>query len=341
MADSESGNFIPVGGTFAVLTIDPVGSVDYLEDPEATAASMKLVSKDYVICAPAFKPMFNPSAAFRKEFVFFVQQGTPHDFPAQLIDASMSIPIAPQTCSVDNHPSKREPVKMVSNPFPFSDCYLSAFVTADVRTANVVVFDSIICELNDEDKLRVKRLTNEDFELRLDRLEEQQRETEGAVTDEGEKREISSEHYTEQDAESETENKVQNDGPADPVEAETTSILHGLLLSQPSDELPAVKFSYDLSRVAEINHPRDFWHEVEKIAEIVQASKARREVQKTTAAEKDAARYDDLTADLLHAHKVQRTLSNGIKRLVQRRISGVKRLIPGVYGVFFKKIPCN
>ncbi|KAF7307377.1 hypothetical protein MIND_00531800 [Mycena indigotica] len=166
--------FAPLGGTFAVLTIDPVASVEYLHDPEATTASAKLVSKDYVVSIPALQCMFNPAAPFREEDVLFVQQGRPQDFPAQCIDASMSIPIVPQNCGVDEHPSKREPVRMATNPFPFADCYLSAFATANVRTANILVVDPIICVLHKEDQLRVSNLTEDDFELRrLKRLREQ------------------------------------------------------------------------------------------------------------------------------------------------------------------------
>ncbi|KAF7290655.1 hypothetical protein MIND_01305800 [Mycena indigotica] len=51
-ANHDLGRYIPQIGSFAVLTVDPVACVDYLEDPEATAACALLTSKGYVVYVP-------------------------------------------------------------------------------------------------------------------------------------------------------------------------------------------------------------------------------------------------------------------------------------------------
>ncbi|KAF7289829.1 hypothetical protein MIND_01357200 [Mycena indigotica] len=313
---TEPSNSIPDSGTFAVLTIDPVASVDYLEDPEATAASAELASRHYVICDVALKSIFNTLAAFREERVYFVQQGPPQAIPAQLVDASMSIPIAPQTCSVDDHPSKREPVKMATNPFPFPDCYLSAFASAKVRTANVEVAESAICEMEEEERFRVLELIEDDFELHLDRLQEQQE-----AVDKRDEHEITLEHM-----EQEEQSEVELDEPIDEAD-ETVAVFRGLLSRQPSETLPVVRFTYDLSRVKEVNDPRGFWVEVEKITQIAEASKARREANKSAVAEKDAALYDSRMAELLQSHHASQAAGFRIPRIITRGVTRAKSLL--------------
>ncbi|KAF7289827.1 hypothetical protein MIND_01357000 [Mycena indigotica] len=320
---SKLGTLIPNPGSFAVLTVDPVASVDYLEDPEATAASAQLVCKDYLICAVSIRTIFSPLAAFRQEHVLFVQQGLPQDFPTQLVDASMSIPIAPQNYTVHDHPSKREPLQMATNPFPFSDCYLSAFAAAHVRTANVAVTEPIICELVKAERMRAMYITEEDYELRLDRLQAQGKKEEEAV-DEGEKHETAPEHDTASEMHGGNQ-ALSEDEPMD--EAEALAIFRGLLSDEPPEHLPAVRFTYDLSRVKEINDPRGFWEELDKIAKVVKASQARREADKVAIAEKDAARYDSRMAELLENHQASKMDGLRIPRILSRGVTRVKSLL--------------
>ncbi|KAF7289828.1 hypothetical protein MIND_01357100 [Mycena indigotica] len=281
---SEDAHYVPSRGTFSVMTIDPIASVEYLDDPEATAASAKLVNNGYVIYLPGIRTLFSPRAAFREEDPYFVQQGLPQDIPAQMIDAGMSIPIAPQTRNVHDHPSKREPLKMATNPFPWPDCYLSNFATVTVRNANVRVVDSVVCELDKDERFRVISLMGQDEE-RPRKLSEDSISMLG--TEKGD----------------ETEEELEEAEPEPIDEAEAIAIFRGLLSNEVSQQLTTVKFTYDLSRVEEIHDPRGYWEEVENIAEIVKASKARKEAVKIAAAEGDAARYDDRMAELLQGHQ--------------------------------------
>ncbi|KAF7307376.1 hypothetical protein MIND_00531700 [Mycena indigotica] len=249
----------------------------------------ELVSKDYVIYAPVNKRKFNRFAAFREVDVMFVMQGPPTDMD-NFVDASMSIPIAPQTCSVDDHASKREPVKMVGSPFPFPDCYVSAFDNGRLCTANVRVVDPVMCKLDKEDQSRVTRFTNDDRELHQTRLQEQKAKEPAAEAVDGDKREAdAAEHKAEKDGESKMGSGAEDDDEDESV-----------------GQMIIVKFTHDLSRVHTIYHPRELLEEAQKIEKIVEASEARKQAAKIAAAEKDATSYDAKTAQLLQDRDVPR-----------------------------------
>ncbi|KAF7307552.1 hypothetical protein MIND_00550000 [Mycena indigotica] len=304
----DTPHYVPERGSFSVMTLDPVASVAYLEDPEATAAAAALDSKGYVIYLPGVRTLFSPHAAFREEIPYFVQRGIPRDIPAQHVDASMSLPISPQTSSAEHHPSTRAPLTMATNAFPWADCYLAAFLTTTVRSPNVRVVDRVVCELDRAERFRVIQAINADDDLRDDRLEEQrQREKAALVETNG--------HGNAGD---------QEQAPVD--EAEAVAIFRELISNEAEEHLLVANFTYDLSRVGEVHDVREYWAEAERIAAIVAASLARKEAEKRAIAEKDAARYDTRTAELLHGHQAARATGLRIRRTITRSAARAKAL---------------
>ncbi|KAJ7053277.1 hypothetical protein C8F01DRAFT_1330010 [Mycena amicta] len=301
MADEESGTLVPRIGSFAVLTIDPVASVEYLEDAEATVASSKLVCKDYIVYIPS-GTFFNHRAAFREEQPSFVMRGIPQDVPERCIEASMSIPIFPQSCSVSDHPSGREPLQMTGNPFPWTDCYLTTFVFITVRCANLRTVDPVICELSEEESSRYIGFTLEDDERQADlkdeRAERAEMEAADALVLTG------STHAVDETAAAAhgVAADINGDSESIPEQAELenddmVAIFRGLLASEAEETLITVTFTHNILRVKEFNDPRGYYDEVDKIAEIVKASEARKEAAKLAAAQNDA------TPELLQGHQ--------------------------------------
>ncbi|KAJ7460101.1 hypothetical protein B0H11DRAFT_2286251 [Mycena galericulata] len=127
-----SRKILPAMAAFAVLTIDPVASLDAetQEDAEAVAACKKMVNKQYVGFVRKRMGLYQPWAPHNACRVEFLLQGEPEDSPDRGIDPSMSIPILPMT--KEAHPSSRIPLKP-SNPLPWDDCYLSVFWSFRVR----------------------------------------------------------------------------------------------------------------------------------------------------------------------------------------------------------------
>ncbi|KAJ7053290.1 hypothetical protein C8F01DRAFT_1330024 [Mycena amicta] len=304
MADEDSDTHIPRIASFAVLTIDPVASVEYLDDAEATAASSKLVCKDYIVYI-ATGTFFSHRAAFRKEQPSLVMCGTPQDVPQRCIEASMSIPIFPQSCSVSDHPSGREPLRTTGIPFPWTDCYLTSSVFVNVRCANIRAMDPVICKLNHEESSRYHWFTLEDDERQADLLDERaEMEATDALGPTGSTDAVeetaAATHSVTADINGDSESIAEQ---AELDNDDMVAIFRGLLASEAVETLITVSFTHDLLRVKEFNDPRGYYDEVDKIAEIVKASEARKEAAKLAAAQNDATRYDAKTAELLQGHQ--------------------------------------
>ncbi|KAF7290654.1 hypothetical protein MIND_01305700 [Mycena indigotica] len=291
--------YVPKPGAFAVVTVDPVACVDYLEDPEATAACSLLTSKDYVVYMYGSGPLLDPQAAFREERPYFVIQGVPRDIPKQFIEAGMSIPIPPQSLAIADHPSGRQPLKISGAPFPWPDCYLTAFTRVFVRCANVLTVDPVVCELDDSERFRVLRRFGDDEE-RQDDLRYDAEEAKAPTQNLG----------MDTNLETATDDIAADDNDEDVVdevegmdEQEAVAVFRGLFANQASEHLPAVKFTHDLSQVKEFNDPKGYFEELAVIAEIIRASLARKEAAKALISQEDAAHYNEKTAELLQAHQ--------------------------------------
>ncbi|KAJ7274853.1 hypothetical protein C8J57DRAFT_1312914 [Mycena rebaudengoi] len=126
-SDSER-LMLPTVGAWAVLFIDPVASLEHLEDPEATLAAANLANENYVVYIMENNKLFNPTNSHHEHRVSFLLTGDPSELPEQFIDSSMILPILP----TDGHLSPREPLRP-SKPLPWPNCYLSSFIRADIR----------------------------------------------------------------------------------------------------------------------------------------------------------------------------------------------------------------
>ncbi|KAF7290652.1 hypothetical protein MIND_01305500 [Mycena indigotica] len=294
----NSGDYIPDTGVFAVLTVDPVACVDYLEDAEATAACALLTSKGYVVYVPGSGPLFDPCDPFREEQPYFVLQGVPRDIPDQFIEARMSIPLTPQSLTID-HPSGRQPFKISGAPFPWPNCYLSAFTQVSVRCANVLIVDPVVSELEESEQFRFICLTGDDKERRED-LRYDAEEAKAQTQNPGMHTDLAT---VNDDIAADKADVDSADEVEEMDEQEAVAVFRGLFANQASEHLPAVKFTHDLSQVTEFNDPKGYFQELAVIAEIIKASLARKEAAKDIINQKDAARYDEKTAELLRAHQ--------------------------------------
>ncbi|KAF7290653.1 hypothetical protein MIND_01305600 [Mycena indigotica] len=294
----DLGRYIPQIGSFAVLTVDPVACVDYLEDPEATAACSLLTSKGYVVYMHGSGPLLDPQAAFREEQPYFVMQGVPRDIPDQFIEAGMSIPVTPQSLTIADHPSGRQPLEISGALFPWLDCYLTAFTQVSVRCANVLIVDPTVCELDRTERFRFMCLIDDDAERRDD-LRADAEEAKALTQNPTELATATDDIVTDTDY-GDSGDAVEE---IDEQEAVAMAIFRGLFADQALEHLPAVKFTHDLSQVKEFNDPKGYFQELAVIAEIIKASLARKEAAKDLIIQKDAARYDEKTAELLRAHQ--------------------------------------
>ncbi|KAF7307554.1 hypothetical protein MIND_00550200 [Mycena indigotica] len=204
--------------------------------------------------------------------------------------------------------------------------FLAAFLTTTVRSPNVRVVDRVVCELDRAERFRVIQAINADDDLRDDRLEAQRQREKAALAgtnghgDQGDEKESGSG----------ADAGVQEQAPVD--EAEAVAIFRELISNEAEEHLLVANFTYDLSRVGEVHDVREYRAEAERIAAIVAASLARKEAEKRAIAEKDAARYDTRTAELLHGHQAARATGLRIRRTITRSAARAKAL--------FRRILC-
>ncbi|KAF7302126.1 Phospholipase/carboxylesterase [Mycena indigotica] len=165
MAISTPLRFVPEDGVFALMTIDPVASLECLHDPEALAMAASLTFNDYLVFVPGTNQSRNLEAPYREEVVHFVLPQRPNDVPERFIDAAMSVPIHP---TLDETHPEREPLETLGE-FPWPGCFLSPFIGATVRTRIMLSVDPIVCELALSQRKRWKRYEKEDRHRQADR----------------------------------------------------------------------------------------------------------------------------------------------------------------------------
>ncbi|KAK0234037.1 hypothetical protein IW262DRAFT_1257869, partial [Armillaria fumosa] len=109
-----SGNF----GEYITIKLDPIASLQSLNDEEVTKACSALETKTYVACATYLYSLHFPGVDWISVGLHLVSQGLPDPGPYGFTASDMSVPIYPATA----HPLSRPSVKPGA-PLPWPDCY--------------------------------------------------------------------------------------------------------------------------------------------------------------------------------------------------------------------------
>ncbi|KAH9851157.1 hypothetical protein C2E23DRAFT_698868, partial [Lenzites betulinus] len=120
--------YCPMPCRFGTIRIDPLASVQHLNDPIAENEAQSLETKTYICYLYLERHLPFPDEPW---YLFAVDLIGPRLRPtdrAQALTPDMSIPIFPN----ENHPSGREPVRP-EPAFPFKNCYFWYDVGLDVR----------------------------------------------------------------------------------------------------------------------------------------------------------------------------------------------------------------
>ncbi|KAF7324106.1 hypothetical protein MKEN_00633000 [Mycena kentingensis (nom. inval.)] len=348
----SSRTFVPSDGVFAVLKIDPIASLAYLDDPEATQAASKLTFGEYLVFVPGTNEMRHPAIAYRTEPVDFVVQGLPMDVPELAIDSNMSIPISSRGADPTRRPH-REPLRLAgNNELPWADCYISSLLNATVRCATVI---------SDDDAVRLSLDWDESYRrtvfVERDRIHQAcayrrlVAETNPAL-DSGSSTadsdgDVGSERVDDEEAVSQRDVDVDA---FDPHQAELDGLtaeelqeledqeeeqfLHELLTPREApDELIAVTFTHDISRLEGRDLPNGglFFVEKQNLMQIVEESFARK--RKAVEDEADAM-FAAKTAPRLAAHSEKAvetgpSIDGGEHGWFQKKLSLFRRVLCG------------
>ncbi|KAI5888865.1 uncharacterized protein SCHCODRAFT_01102569 [Schizophyllum commune H4-8] len=118
----------PDNGAYYTFHLDPVASLQDIEDEEVAEAARKLSPQAYVACT--IKTMGAPQLppAYEVATIALVQQGLPPDSPGEFLESRMCVPIRPNT----QHPDGRRPAHCC-HPLPWDDCYHVSLHSTRVR----------------------------------------------------------------------------------------------------------------------------------------------------------------------------------------------------------------
>ncbi|KAJ7660906.1 hypothetical protein DFH06DRAFT_1400347 [Mycena polygramma] len=154
---------LPTSGACAVFTIDPVASLnaDTREDSEAVAACKMLTSKRYAVVVDRQWGLHMHWEPYNKCVVHFILRGVPPAIRDKCIEPSMSLPILPVTNEA--HPSSRDPLKL-STSLPWSDCYITGFCFARVRSPTRFTEEPIEYALDADELIRAHRFLRKDVQ---------------------------------------------------------------------------------------------------------------------------------------------------------------------------------
>ncbi|KAK0478036.1 hypothetical protein EDD18DRAFT_1114445 [Armillaria luteobubalina] len=156
---------IPHFGEYITIKLDPIASLQSLNDEEVTKACSALETKTYVACATYLYSLPLPGVDWISVGLHLVSQGLPDPGPYGFTTPDMSIPIYPTAA----HPLSRPSVKPGA-PLPWPDCYHPSLATARCRVKNDFTIgdpwpDSLY-QLDSHDQIVLEKYFRQDSEHR-------------------------------------------------------------------------------------------------------------------------------------------------------------------------------
>ncbi|TRM56587.1 hypothetical protein BD626DRAFT_440784 [Schizophyllum amplum] len=118
----------PLPGAYLVISLDPVASLERLDDPIVRQQCQEMKCGKYVACATKEKGAFGTFFRYCTFTFDLVVQGLPPDDPSTFFHQSMTIPILPNT----SHPTSRRPAR-ATYPLPWNDCYHASCFRVEAR----------------------------------------------------------------------------------------------------------------------------------------------------------------------------------------------------------------
>ncbi|KAI0042067.1 hypothetical protein FA95DRAFT_1564719 [Auriscalpium vulgare] len=131
---ARTSSVYPEFGAFAVFTLDPVASLEALEDPVALDAARALAPscKKYIGFVVGVLDLPSEDRKYHKCDIYILSRGLAIPSPTRHIDENMCTPVAPAT-----HPQGRPAVAPIpALPLPWDDLYIhyNAFFALRVKT---------------------------------------------------------------------------------------------------------------------------------------------------------------------------------------------------------------
>ncbi|KZP25574.1 hypothetical protein FIBSPDRAFT_855765 [Athelia psychrophila] len=148
----------PARSSYVTIKLDPVMSVAFMEDEEATSAAEKLAAKTYV----GFVGDSVPIQSFE---VRMLRPGLPRARPEEFFTSDMCIPVFPNT----DHPS-RAPLQPIP-AIPWANAYHAAFDQVILRVRAALADEALATVLSKSERMRLALACALDYERQSDSIE--------------------------------------------------------------------------------------------------------------------------------------------------------------------------
>ncbi|KAI0060770.1 hypothetical protein BV25DRAFT_1917331 [Artomyces pyxidatus] len=119
--------YTPVQGAYIVFTLDPVATLEALQDPIASEQAQALPRRKYVGCVVQDWDLASPWRRYNRCSCILLSQGLPKADPAHGVEETMCVPIAPA-----DHPDGRQGVAP-SKALPWENLYHHSLLAVDLR----------------------------------------------------------------------------------------------------------------------------------------------------------------------------------------------------------------
>ncbi|KAL1758904.1 hypothetical protein FB107DRAFT_258205 [Schizophyllum commune] len=121
----------PASGSYYTFHLDPVASLQDIEDEEVIKAAREIQTSVYVACTIGNVGVPQPPPAYEVATISLVQKGLPANSPEDYFESRMCVPIRPNT----QHPEGRRPA-YCCHPLLWDGCYHVARTDVRIRTKN-------------------------------------------------------------------------------------------------------------------------------------------------------------------------------------------------------------
>ncbi|KAI0048928.1 hypothetical protein FA95DRAFT_1490180 [Auriscalpium vulgare] len=125
----------PAFGAFVVFTLDPVATMEVLDDPIAVEAARAIPRRTYVGYVTQVLDLPSTSRRYHRCCCYILSRGLPQSSPDNFIDDQMCVAVAPS-----KHPGGRPAIEP-SPPLPWENLYLhsASIFTLRLKTATEAV----------------------------------------------------------------------------------------------------------------------------------------------------------------------------------------------------------
>ncbi|KAI0059147.1 hypothetical protein BV25DRAFT_1809718, partial [Artomyces pyxidatus] len=119
--------FAPIPSAYVVFTLDPVATLECLNDSLAISQAQQLSVRQYVGCLVQSGDLPSPYLRYNTGTCIFLSQDLPQASPSEGIDETMCVSIAPA-----QHPTGR-PAVVSSPPLPWDNLYHHTQLAVQLR----------------------------------------------------------------------------------------------------------------------------------------------------------------------------------------------------------------